>query len=101
MIGHFVLASQGLPGHCTFIMDIMSIFDWSFQLFCSENDQCPTVIYISGQGLCSSLAGADKLIRLWELDTKLCVQEYRGHTDVVRDVKVASRDHFFSAANDW
>lgn len=44
--------------------------------------------------------GADKIIRLWEVDTKLCIQEYRGHTDVVRDIKVASEDTFFSAAND-
>ena len=32
---------------------------------------------------------------------KLCVQEYKGHTDVVRDIKIASSDTFFSAANDW
>ena len=24
LIGHFVLASQGLLGHCTFVMEIMS-----------------------------------------------------------------------------
>ena len=33
--------------------------------------------------------------------TKLCIQEYRGHTEVVRDVKIATKDTFFSAANDW
>eukprot|EP00731_Ephydatia_muelleri_P024286 Em0016g557a len=44
--------------------------------------------------------GADRSIKLWELDTKLCLQEYRGHSDVVRDVKVASSDIFLSAAND-
>ena len=24
LIGHFILASQGLLGHCTFVMEIMS-----------------------------------------------------------------------------
>ena len=48
-----------------------------------------------------STGGADRSIKLWELDTKLCLQEYRGHSDVVRDVKVASSDIFLSAANDW
>ena len=28
--------------------------------------------------------GADHIIRLWELDNSLCVQEYRGHGDLVR-----------------
>ena len=50
---------------------------------------------------CPCVGGADKTIRLWEVDSKLCKQEYRGHTDVVRDVKVASPDTFYSAANDW
>ena len=31
----------------------------------------------------------------------MCVQEYRGHTDVVRDVKVITSDVFLSASNDW
>ena len=47
------------------------------------------------------VGGADKVIRLWEVNSKLCVLEYRGHRDVVRDVKVASLDTFYSAANDW
>ncbi len=47
------------------------------------------------------VGGADKLVKLWELDSKMCVQEYRGHTDVVRDVKVATPDTFYSASNDW
>ncbi len=47
------------------------------------------------------VGGADRAVRLWELETKVCVQEYRGHADVVRDVKVTSRDTFLSAANDW
>ena len=42
LVGHFVLAIQGLLGRCTFIMRIMVI-----SAFCSENDQCPTVIYSS------------------------------------------------------
>ena len=29
------------------------------------------------------------------------MQEYQGHSDVVRDVKVISSDLFLSAANDW
>ena len=45
--------------------------------------------------------GADRSIRLWEVDTRLCLQEYRGHSDVVRDIKLASSEVFFSAANDW
>ena len=45
--------------------------------------------------------GADHIIRLWELDNSLCVQEYRGHGDVVRDVKVINTDVFLSASNDW
>ena len=45
--------------------------------------------------------GADCIIRLWELDNSLCVQEYRGHGDVVRDVKVINTDVFLSASNDW
>ena len=47
------------------------------------------------------VGGADKQVKLWEVDTKLCVQEYRGHSDVVRDIKIASADIFLSAANDW
>ena len=49
----------------------------------------------------TSTGGADRSVKLWELDTKLCLHEYRGHSDVVRDVKVASGDIFLSAANDW
>jgi len=45
--------------------------------------------------------GADKLVKLWELGSKMCVQEYRGHNDVVRDVKIATPDTFYSASNDW
>ena len=45
--------------------------------------------------------GADRVIRLWEVDSKICVQEYHGHADVVRDVKVVSGDMFLSSANDW
>lgn len=52
-------------------------------------------------GVTSCTGGADKVIRLWEVETKICIQEYKGHTDVVRDVKIASKDAFFSAANDW
>ncbi|XP_019853296.1 PREDICTED: phospholipase A-2-activating protein-like [Amphimedon queenslandica] len=57
--------------------------------------------------------GADKLIRLWSIDSSSssatptssspscsCVCEYRGHSDVVRDVKVLSCDQFLSASND-
>lgn len=45
--------------------------------------------------------GADRVIKLWEIDSKLCVQEYHGHADVVRDVKVFSGEVFFSSSNDW
>ena len=45
--------------------------------------------------------GADRIIRLLELDNSLCVQEYRRHGDVVRDVKVINVDVFLSASNDW
>lgn len=45
--------------------------------------------------------GADRVIKLWEVDTKLCLQEYVGHSDVVRDVKVTSSETFLSASNDW
>ena len=31
----------------------------------------------------------------------VCACEYRGHNDVVRDVKVTSCDLFLSASNDW
>ena len=41
------------------------------------------------------------MVRLWEVDTRMCVQEYRGHADVVRDVKVSSHEVFLSASNDW
>ena len=41
------------------------------------------------------------MVRLWEVDTRMCVQEYRGHADVVRDVKVTSLEGFLSASNDW
>ena len=51
--------------------------------------------------LCTTKGGADRIIRLWELDTSLCVQEYSGHADVVRDVKVVNADVFLSASNDW
>ena len=47
-----------------------------------------------------SLGGADKLIKLWQLSSLSCVQEYRGHHDVVRDIKVLSPEQFLSAAND-
>ena len=40
-------------------------------------------------------------MKLWEVDTKLCVQQYTGHGDVVRDIKVTSSETFLSAANDW
>lgn len=40
-------------------------------------------------------------MKLWEVDTKLCVQEYVGHGDVVRDIKITSSETFLSAANDW
>ncbi len=45
--------------------------------------------------------GADRVVRLWEVDTKMCIQEYSGHGDVVRDVKVSSHELFLSASNDW
>ncbi len=41
------------------------------------------------------------MVRLWEVDTKMCIQEYSGHGDVVRDVKVSSPEVFLSASNDW
>ncbi|XP_064395188.1 phospholipase A-2-activating protein-like [Halichondria panicea] len=44
--------------------------------------------------------GADRVVRLWEVDTKMCIQEYSGHGDVVRDVKVSSHELFLSASND-
>ncbi|XP_065917217.1 phospholipase A-2-activating protein-like [Dysidea avara] len=44
--------------------------------------------------------GADKLIKLWQLSSLSCVQEYRGHEDVVRDLKVFSSEQFVSIAND-
>ena len=47
------------------------------------------------------LGGADRIIRLWELESKLCVQEYRGHSNVVRDVKIISAEIFLSVSNDW
>ena len=47
------------------------------------------------------VGGADRVIRLWELSNKLCVQEYHGHTDVVRCVCVISSELFLSASNDW
>ena len=45
--------------------------------------------------------GADRTVKLWEVDTKLCVQQYTSHGDVVRDIKVTSSEIFLSAANDW
>ena len=62
-------------------------------LFCFVDPFLIQVLLFSG--------GADRIIRLWELDNSLCVQEYRGHGDVVRDVKVISADVFLSASNDW
>jgi len=47
------------------------------------------------------LGGADKLIKLWQLSSLSCVQEYHGHEDVVRDVDVFSSEQFVSVANDW
>ena len=41
------------------------------------------------------------MIRLWELGGKLCQQEHRWHTNMVRDVQLASHKTFLSAANDW
>ena len=45
--------------------------------------------------------GADRTVCLWEVESGLCVQEYRGHADVVRDVKVMTPELFISASNDW
>lgn len=53
------------------------------------------------QWLYTGVGGADKVIKLWEIDTQLCIQDYRGHSDVVRDVKVISSELFLSASNDW
>ena len=39
-------------------------------------------------------------MKLWEVDSGVCVQEYSGHGDVVRDIKVVSHQIFISAAND-
>ena len=47
------------------------------------------------------IGGADRTVKLWEVETKLCVQQYAGHSDVVRDIKVTSSETFLSAANDW
>ncbi len=47
------------------------------------------------------IGGADRAIRLWEVNTKVCLQEYAGHRDVVRDIKVYSCDLILSASNDW
>jgi phospholipase A-2-activating protein len=45
--------------------------------------------------------GADHRVKLWEVDTSgVCLQEYAGHNDVVRDIKIVSRQTFISAAND-
>ena len=44
--------------------------------------------------------GADRKVKLWEVDSGVCVQEYSGHSDVVRDIKVVSYQIFISAAND-
>lgn len=44
--------------------------------------------------------GADQLIKLWQVSSLSCVQEYHGHQDVVRDIKVLSPEQFLSAAND-
>ena len=44
--------------------------------------------------------GADKRVKLWEIDSGACLQEYAGHNDVVRDIKIVSRQIFVSAAND-
>ena len=45
--------------------------------------------------------GVDRVIHLWELPNKLCVQEYDGHTDVVHCIRVISSELFLSASNDW
>ena len=58
-------------------------------------------VYIIHKCIINNLGGADRIIRLWELNSELCVQEYRGHADVVRDVKVISADMFLSVSNDW
>ena len=47
------------------------------------------------------VGGADKMIKLWDISTSSCIQEYCGHSDVVRDVKVLSAEVFISASNDW
>ena len=39
-------------------------------------------------------------MKLWEVDSGVCLQEYCGHNDVVRDIKVVSHQVFISAAND-
>lgn len=52
-------------------------------------------------GFLSLTGGADRVVKLWEVDTKLCVQQYAGHGDVVRDIKVTSSETFLSASNDW
>jgi phospholipase A-2-activating protein len=44
--------------------------------------------------------GADHKVKLWEVDSGVCLQEYSGHGDVVRDIKVVSHQFFISAAND-
>ena len=44
--------------------------------------------------------GADRKVKLWEVDSGVCLQEYSGHNDVVRDIKVVSHQVFISAAND-
>ena len=44
--------------------------------------------------------GADRRVKLWETDSKVCLQEYAGHNDVVRDIKIVSCQIFLSAAND-
>ena len=46
------------------------------------------------------IGGADRLIKLWQLSSLSCVQEYHGHQDVVRDIKVISPEQFLSVAND-
>ena len=44
--------------------------------------------------------GADCKVKLWEVDSGVCLQEYAGHNDVVRDIKIVSHQVFISAAND-
>ena len=46
------------------------------------------------------VGGADRRVKLWEVDSGACLQEYAGHNDVVRDVRVVSQQSFISAAND-